>query len=609
MQTQQALEKDADGVKNSPKAFFKKIFSSYIFWGVILIIVYMLPNLVLGKDSYIFMFDTWDSEIFFYKLSAKYFASLKGSIPEAMNGLPVGSVNVFSPVQILAYMVMDDFWAFLFNDFWVRIIGFLGIYLLLGKIFGGQNKFIAFFSGVVLAYLPVFSIYGTSIFGQPLLAYAIWNLIENKHRALSYAYIVFFGVSSSLILTGFYILAVILVFAIVLNIKKGFKKALPVYISFLVIAFLYFLTHFKMIYNLLFQDFVSMRVERVTSSRTIVDFFVLFFGGHMHAISVQVYAFLALLPVVIIFFVKLKQKTLNPSDKKYLNIIWALLGYNFFAALVNSFYYSKAGIWLSSQLGFLEGFQYRRLFFSYPVTWNLIFGLCLFVLARWGVFGFLAKFTKPLKKPLLSAVSLACAFLFAFNVVAIYDTVANKEFKYVYLENVKRLFYRQTVKQDYISYNQYIDKALFDAIKSYIGKDPQDYRVVSVGMYPVIASMNGFYTLDGYFQLYALSYKHQFREIIAGELEKNDELRLYFDEWGNKCYVFSAELGKNYAFSKKSNISINLDINTAKLKQMGGEYIFSAVRIKNYDELNLGFEGVFTTPQSYFNIYLYRVNQ
>jgi len=273
-----------------------KIFNSFLFWGIVLIIVYMLPNLILGKDSYIFFFDTWDSEILFYNLSAKYFFDFTGVMPEVMNGLPVGSVNVFSPIQTFVYMVMDNYWAFILNDFWVRVIGFLGTYLLLNKIFNKKHSFVAFFAGIILAYLPVFSVYGTSIFGQPLLAYALWNLIDNKHKILSYAYIVFFAVSSSLILTGFYILAIILIIAIIINIKKGFKASKHLYIAFFITMLLYLLTHFKMIYNLIFLDFESMRIERITGSRTIIDFLALFFGGHMHAISVHVYTFFALMP-------------------------------------------------------------------------------------------------------------------------------------------------------------------------------------------------------------------------------------------------------------------------------------------------------------------------
>lgn len=588
---------------------FKKIFSSYIFWGIFLIVIYMLPNLILGKESYIFMFDTWDSEIFFYKLSGQYLTQLNGKISEVMDGLSIGSINVFSPVQVFTYMIMDAYWAFVFNDFCVRVIGFLGSFLLLDKIFDGRYKFISFLSGVILAYLPVFSVYGTSMFGQALLAYAVWNLIENKHKIASIVYIVFFGISSSLILTGYYILFFLLVLAVVLNIKKGFNKALPVYITFFIITALYLLTHFKMIYNLLFQDFESIRKERVIKEQSPLEILILFFGGHFHAIAAQQYALLALIPVAVIFFIKRKNKTLNPADKKYLNIVWALLGYNFFAALVNAFYFSRPGIWLSTKIPILASFQYRRFFFSYPVTWNILFGVCVYSLAEWGVFEKLKNSFGKISKPILrSATCLFLAFLMAFSVTSIYEAVTNHEFHNVHNQNIGRLFYRQTVKENYITYNQYMDKELFDSIKQHIGKDTKNYKVVSVGIYPVIPSMNGFYSLDGYFQLYPLEYKHKFREIIAGELEKDEALRVYFDDWGNKCYVFSAELGKNYMFSKNSARSIELDIDTAKLKEMGGEYIFSAVEIKNYEDLNLNFEGLFTTPKSYFSIYLYKVN-
>lgn len=587
---------------------FKAVFSSHIFWAIVLIFLYMLPNLILGQDSYVFFFDTWDSEILFYNLNAKYFFDFNGTMPEIMNGLPVASVNVFSPVQTFIYMLLPDYWAYIFNDFWVRIIGFLGTYLLLKKLFGEKYCFIAFFAGIILAYLPVFSVYGTSIFGQPMLIYAVWNLIENKQKFFSYAYIVFFGLSSSLILTGFYILAIIFVLAIVFNIKKGFKASVPLYISFLIILCCYLLTNFKMIYNLLFADFESMRVERVIGKHSIIDFLVLFFGGHMHAISVQVYAFLVLVPMLVILFIKLKKKDLDNEDKRYLNIIWVLLGYNLLAALINELYFSDFGVFINSKLGFLNGFQYRRLFFSYPVTWNLIFASSLYLLVKWRVFDRAVNWILKFKKPAVTVLSVLLVFLFSFSITAVYETASKWQFKYVYFENVKRIFYRETVKEDYASYNQYIDKELFGKIKTHIGKDVQDYRVVSVGMYPVIASMNGFYTLDGYFQLYGLDYKHDFREIIADELKKDEALKLYFDEWGNKCYVFSAELGRSYLFSKESGKAIKqLDINTQKLKEMGGEYIFSAVEIQNYNDLGLKFEGNFTTPKSYFNIYLYKV--
>jgi len=65
----------------------------------------------------------------------------------------------------------------------------------------------------------------------------------------------------------------------------------------------------------------------------------------------------------------------------------------------------------------------------------------------------------------------------------------------------------------------------FRAIRDHIGKDPSEYRVASLGLHPVIAQYNGFYTLNGYLRSYPLSYKYAFREILAEELNKDEDFR------------------------------------------------------------------------------------
>ena len=77
--------------------------------------------------------------------------------------------------------------------------------------------------------------------------------------------------------------------------------------------------------------------------------------------------------------------------------------------------------------------------------------------------------------------------------------------------------------------------------------------------------------------------------------------------------MFSAELkdkGNQFLCSKKDDISINhLDINTKALKDLGCEYILSAVDIKNYKDLNLSYINSYTTDQSYWDIRVYRLNK
>lgn len=68
--------------------------------------------------------------------------------------------------------------------------------------------------------------------------------------------------------------------------------------------------------------------------------------------------------------------------------------------------------------------------------------------------------------------------------------------------------------------------------------------------------------------------------------------------------VFSRGLTKDE--SRQFKIK-NMKLNKEVLKEMGGEYIFSAVEIVNHKGNNLKFEKVFKNSESPWRIYLYRV--
>ena len=161
------------------------------------------------------------------------------------------------------------------------------------------------------------------------------------------------------------------------------------------------------------------------------------------------------------------------------------------------------------------------------------------------------------------------------------------------------------------SYSQFYDEDLFLQIAKDINM-PQDYsvKVVSVGMFPSIASYNGFWSLDGYMSSYSLDYKHSFRRVISKELEKDDAIKKYFDDWGSRCYVFSSELykRKNQYLCGKDEMGINdLDLSIAELRDLGCQYIFSSVDIINYEELGLSFINQYTTDKSYWKIRVYKI--
>jgi lipoteichoic acid galactosyltransferase len=97
-------------------------------------------------------------------------------------------------------------------------------------------------------------------------------------------------------------------------------------------------------------------------------------------------------------------------------------------------------------------------------------------------------------------------------------------------------------------------------------------------------------------------------------LNKNEKIKNLYDDWGNRCYLFTAEYGTEFIDGKdkrktKNTEINNLEINTDVLKEMGCLYIFSANKINNFESNNLTFEKMFTGRSSYWKIYLYKIEK
>jgi hypothetical protein len=132
---------------------------------------------------------------------------------------------------------------------------------------------------------------------------------------------------------------------------------------------------------------------------------------------------------------------------------------------------------------------------------------------------------------------------------------------------------------------------------------------VSLGIHPSVAQYNGFSILDGYCSSYPLEYKHAFRRIIERELDNSPKWKAYFDAWGSRCYVFSSEL-EGFMYTKSDTVRVvNLRLNTAVLREMGGEYVLSAVEILNCRDNDLELLRIFENDHSPWRIYLYRVRE
>ena len=163
-----------------------------------------------------------------------------------------------------------------------------------------------------------------------------------------------------------------------------------------------------------------------------------------------------------------------------------------------------------------------------------------------------------------------------------------------------------------LSFRDYYAVGVMDQAEAYIreetGMEPEQYRVVSLGIDPAAALYQGFYCLDGYSNNYSLEYKHAFRKAIAPELVKSPYLQDYYDNWGNRCYLFSAECPGYYTIEKNGFYFQDYSLDTEALRQLGGTYLFSAAWIMNAEEegLTLLREEPFETQDSYYRIFIYK---
>jgi hypothetical protein len=114
--------------------------------------------------------------------------------------------------------------------------------------------------------------------------------------------------------------------------------------------------------------------------------------------------------------------------------------------------------------------------------------------------------------------------------------------------------------------------------------------------------------VDGYWANYSLSYKHAFRRVIAGELDKDPALKKYFDEWGSRVYLFNSEIGVNTLMLAGNQTKLRqLDYDWTSFVELGGQYVLSAVEIDTLDNPRLALERKFQSSSSAWDVYLYRV--
>lgn len=556
---------------------------------IILFIFRIILYLINGENSYITIHDNLDSVFTWHKVISdnKLIFSIvqNPEIKEIMNG-SLKRNHLTPPFNIAALILYNfpGFWGYLINMIIAYITGYVGMYLLLIKHIFKQNFFqfnyydkVSILISAAFIYFDIYVIYGGGyILCIPLLIHAFINLLRKEKLILNYFIILFCGFYTSFPLTGFFTIVILFAFLFYFYYKnRAFNRIFL--IGVLLYTFAVCIAEINVFLSFIDKDFISHRVEFThdTEKQNLLNIIKLFIftllNGHYHAPAFS-------LVTIFLFFII----TFNQTDEnKIISIHNILFLFIIFSILFFSIWHWKNFTDIKLKIGLLKVFNLSRLMFVSTALWLILLALII-------------KKQNFIKKNIILFLLIIQLYFIAYN---------NFEYR-----NNLYLIVKNSTNRKFLTFKEYFSENLFRQIKDTIKNDVKKYTVASLGLHPNIALYNGFKVIDSYQANYPLKYKKQFRKIIEPELNKNEELKKYFDGWGSRCYLFSAELGKNFLIYNQ-NISIkNLELNKEALKTFNCKYLISAVEIKKINNTNTDnyLLKIFTHKDSKYKIYLYK---
>ena len=538
--------------------------------GVFLLGLYFLPYMILGQEAAIRIFDNLDGEVIYKMLTARdgFWLNYNAVIPEIMNGLPRFCITSGLNFTTLMYGIFPPFAAYLVNDCVMRLVGFVGMYLLMKRyvLSSEQRELQAFLIAGGYILISYFTIYGLTDLGQPLVLYSYLNVLRGRQMIIDYLCILLFPFFSSFVLSGFFVGVAFGVMGIIEMWRaRKFQKTIFWTVTGYVVCCM--VVEYNLIMPIL-TGFHSHREETIFGSEGQFLQFALRQLWETYIHPGQFYT----LPIWILVVLAL----LNGKGQGTQRMWKTLLGFLLIYAIIISIFYLGVSI---------KGFRLTRFYHLLPVCWFILLGVAV------------SSIKRRYSVILYSILVLQIAFLFFRHVNYV---SGNRVRDYIGL----------TSTYSYPSYESFYAKKLFQRVSDFIGREKSEYRILNVGILPAVTQYNGFYTLDSYQNNYPLAYKHQFRKVMEQELNKAPEQSGIFDHFGNWCYIFPAEVqpvtiieGKYH----KNSILHNLELSPKGLNDLGCDYVFSSAEIKNCENSGLRFLHFFVDEKAHWDVWLYEV--
>ena len=547
---------------------------------IFILALYLSPLLILGQAGHFGIHDALAGKHDTLKVlsdSGEIFGDHNTTIPAMLNGVPRSSMGSEYDSMLWLMYFLGPFPALVVAKIIIHSVAFFGMHrLLVNHFLGKEMKTLSL--GVALAFsvLPHYAHFGLSVAAQPLVLDSFMTIRRSGGRWTSWLVLVLVPFFSALYYSFLYIL-------IFMGLVLGYDafrsnkfnwKFLGAIVS---MSMVFLLVEYRNIFMMLFNvDFISVREEfSVGASQNHSISYSIYraiksilhgFVYSQHDVNLSLQTFVIIPSAVIGLFIVFDRKIREP--RFLLALFFIILSCTVYAVVRSDLMLPLKELFVG-----LRKFNIYLIFME-PMLWFLVFALSLKLMVK-------------------NAKRGATIALFLVSLQILYGFFNHSEIQ----------------KSRKPSYEEFFSVALFKEIENFIGRPKSEYRVVSIGLHPGISLYNGFYTLDGYFTNFSLAHKKAFRKIIAPELEKNEQIRRDYDAWGARCYVFVEELEYgNWLYTKHKNQVVHqLGLNMDAFLELGGEYVFSAVEVKNHKENQMVLLKTFEDSVSAWKIFLYRV--
>lgn len=562
----------------------------FLLLGFLLVLLYESPYIVRGEHSRVKIHDNFDH--LFAVHYAMHLPSNQDSpdtYPFILGGLPKSAVSGECRAVVFLFGLLPPYWAYRVNDTIIRLVGFLGMFLLLLRIDRSANRWPAFCIAVLFSFLPTSTARGMSSAGTPLVAFACLLLLEKRPQRTGIlcglailALFPFYSVASHI---GLYLMIVLAVTWVVISIRRRslnpwFLAGVCVLIACYLLANMQIVRASTGAHAIVWhREAWGTPIRNYTLAEEMLQLgdFVLNTQYHASACPNPVIWIAFLVYSATLFLQRTKGRRNGTADtSRSQRWVYGAFAIIIAIALASFVWFDRIIFNLQAflrQYSKFLSFHNLRLLFFYPLLFSVMF---YFIVAY-----FWTRSRGFRMFAIVLVFAQLCVVLLQMDLVT---------------------------QRGYPSFEGYRSAALFDKAEQLVSRDRSSFYIACLGFYPAIAHLNGFRTIDGYWYAYPLAYKLRFRPIIEKELAKSNDLRAYFDYWGSRCYLMSSELGMDFYMTKEKSKPIShLQLQPDALRALNAKYIFSAVEIRNYEENGLSFLGLLQDSSAAIDLYIYEV--